>query len=50
MSSSSFCNNINAKKALFEIRVDNTLIEIDGGYEGESSLYLIEAKNNISSV
>jgi hypothetical protein len=30
------------------VRVDNSQVEIDGGYEGDSSLNLIEAKNYIS--
>jgi hypothetical protein len=50
MSSSSFSFNITTKtNALLEIRVDNAQVEIDGGFEGESSLYLIEAKNYISA-
>lgn len=48
MSSSSFDFNINSLKGLFKIRVGNSQIEIDGGYEGDSSLNLIEAKNYIS--
>jgi hypothetical protein len=49
MSSSSFSFNINSPKGLFNINVGNSQVEIDGGYEGDSSLNLIEAKNYISS-
>ena len=48
MSSSSFNFCINSKKGLFNVSVDNSQIEIDGGYEGDNSLTLIEAKNYIS--
>lgn len=48
MSSSSFDFKINSKKGLFGVRVENSQVEIDGGYEGDNSLYLIEAKNYIS--
>lgn len=48
MSSSSFGFNINSSKGLFNINVGNSQVEIDGGYEGDSSLNLIEAKNYIS--
>ena len=48
MSSSSFDFNINSSKGLFNISVGNSQIEIDGGYEGDNSLNLIEAKNYIS--
>ena len=48
MSSSSFTFNINSSKGLFKIDVGNSQIEIDGGYEGNNSLNLIEAKNYIS--
>lgn len=48
MSSSSFDFNINSSKGLFKVSVGNSQIEIDGGYEGDSSLNLIEAKNYIS--
>lgn len=48
MSSSSFGFDINSSKGLFKINVGNSQIEIDGGYEGDSSLNLIEAKNYIS--
>lgn len=48
MSSSSFDFNINSSNGLHKINVENSQIEIDGGYEGENSLNLIEAKNYIS--
>lgn len=48
MSSSSFNFGINSPKGLFNINVGNSQIEIDGGYEGDNSLNLIEAKNYIS--
>lgn len=48
MSSSSFDFNINSSKGLFKVNVGNSQIEIDGGYEGDKSLNLIEAKNYIS--
>jgi len=48
MSSSSFDFNINSSKGLFKVNVGNSQIEIDGGYEGDNSLTLIEAKNYIS--
>ena len=48
MSSSSFDFNINSSKGLFKVNVGNSQIEIDGGYEGDNSLNLIEAKNYIS--
>jgi len=49
MSSSNFSFYIKTKKSDLNIAVNNSQIEIDGGYEGESSLSLIEAKNSISS-
>jgi hypothetical protein len=49
MSSSSFKFDINLKKGLFNVNVGNSQIEIDGGYEGDDSLTLIEAKNYISN-
>lgn len=49
MSSSSFDFNINSSKGLFKVDVGNSQVEIDGGYEGDSSLNLIEAKNYISN-
>ncbi len=48
MSSSSFDFKINCAKSQIKINVVNSQIEIDGGYEGDSSLNLIEAKNYIS--
>ncbi len=48
MSSSSFDFNINSSKGLYKVNVENSQIEIDGGYEGHNSLNLIEAKNYIS--
>lgn len=48
MSSSSFNFKINSSKGLFKINVENSQVEIDGGYEGNESLNLIEAKNYIS--
>ncbi|MDD2637145.1 MAG: transcriptional regulator [Bacteroidales bacterium] len=48
MSSSTFNFNINSSNGLFKICVENSQIEIDGGYEGDASLNLIEAKNYIS--
>ena len=49
MSSSSFSFGINSPKGLFNINVGNSQVEIDGGYEGDNSLNLIEAKNIIST-
>lgn len=48
MSSSSFNFGINSPKGLFNVNVGNSQIEIDGGYEGDNSLNLIEAKNYLS--
>jgi hypothetical protein len=50
MSSSSFDFNINIdeKKELLQVKVRNSQPEIDGGYEGDDSLIIIEAKNYIS--
>ena len=48
MGSSLFTFGINSPKGLFNINVENSQIEIDGGYEGDTSLNLIEAKNYIS--
>ncbi len=50
MSSLSFDFNIdmNAGKKLLHVKVCNSQIEIDGGYEGDDSLIIIEAKNDIS--
>lgn len=48
MSSLSFDFDINSSKGLFKVNVGNSQVEIDGGYEGDKSLNLIEAKNYIS--
>lgn len=48
MSSSLFDFKINSGNGLFKVKVGNSQIEIDGGYEGDNSLSLIEAKNYIS--
>jgi len=48
MGSSSFDFFINSSKGLFKVNVENSQIEIDGGFEGDCSLNLIEAKNYIS--
>lgn len=49
MSSSFFDYQINSKNGRKTISVDRSQIEIDGGFEGNNSLNLIEAKNYISS-
>ena len=48
MSSSLFDFAINSKQKTFRINVENSQIEIDGGFEGDNSLNLIEARNYIS--
>lgn len=50
MSSMSFDFTINKVKSreIIPIRVKNSQIEIDGGFEGDESLAIIEAKNNLS--
>ena len=50
MSSSSFDFNIscNNEEKFFRVKVDKSQIEIDGGYEGNNSLLIIEAKSDIS--
>lgn len=48
MRSSLFDFKINSGQMPFTIKVDNSQVEIDGGYEGDNSLNLIEAKNYIS--
>jgi hypothetical protein len=49
MSSSCFDFKIEAQEnCLVKVSVSNSQIEIDGGYEGENSLNIIEAKNYIS--
>jgi hypothetical protein len=49
MSSSVFDFKINSKRGIRNIKVINSQVEIDGGYEGNESLSLIEAKNSISA-
>lgn len=49
MGSSSFDFEINSSRGRFRIDVQNAQVEIDGGYEEQNSLTLIEAKNHISS-
>lgn len=49
MSSSSFDFSINSTNGIFNVNVGNAQVEIDGGYEGDRSLNLIEAKNYISN-
>ncbi|WP_159638994.1 type II restriction enzyme [Sphingobacterium composti Ten et al. 2007 non Yoo et al. 2007] len=49
MSSSSFSFDINSNMTTFNVNVVNSQVEIDGGYEGDSSLNIIEAKNYISN-
>ncbi len=48
MSSKSFDFFIDSNEIQVKIEVQNSQIEIDGGYEGDNSLNLIEAKNYIS--
>ncbi|MDE6507421.1 MAG: transcriptional regulator [Alistipes sp.] len=48
MGSSLFDFTIQSKLGSFNVNVENSQIEIDGGYEGDESLSLIEAKNYIS--
>jgi hypothetical protein len=50
MSSSSFDFEIqiNSTQKTFKISVENSQVEIDGGFEGDKSLNLIEAKNYIA--
>lgn len=48
MSSSSFSFGIKSANGIFNVNVGNSQVEIDGGYESENSLHLIEAKNYIS--
>lgn len=48
MSSSLFDFAIKSNKGAFRVNVENSQIEIDGGFEGDNSLNLIEAKNYIS--
>jgi hypothetical protein len=48
MSSSSFSFDIDSPKGRVNLKVENSQVEIDGGFEGDLSLTLIEAKNYIS--
>lgn len=48
MSSSNFDFSIETPSRVLNISVNNSQVEIDGGYEGVKSLNLIEAKNSIS--
>lgn len=48
MSSLSFDFNINSRGSLLKVTVENSQLEIDGGYEGQGTLSLIEAKNSLS--
>ena len=48
MSSMNFDFKIDTTDSLLTISVNNSQIEIDGGYEGVETLNLIEAKNSIS--
>lgn len=48
MSSSLFDFTINSQQNTVNINVENSQIEIDGGFESDTSLILIEAKNYIS--
>jgi len=48
MSSSVFDFTVRSQQGLFKVSVENSQVEIDGGYEGETSLNIIEAKNYIS--
>ena len=48
MSSSEFQFRINDNRGIFNVNVCNSQVEIDGGYEGDDSLNLIEAKNYLS--
>ena len=49
MSSSSFSFEVEGEGMRHPISVNNAQIEIDGGYEGESSITLIEAKNHLAN-
>lgn len=48
MASSEFSFQIETRTTNLNIEVNNAQIEIDAGYEGEASIYLIEAKNVLS--
>ena len=47
MSTSVFDFTINSKDGPFEVNVNKSQCEIDGGYEGETKFLLLEAKNQI---
>lgn len=49
MGSSVFDFTVDATHGPFTVSVQNAQVEIDGGYEGEHALYLLEAKNYISN-
>lgn len=52
MSSQSFdfkIKKVGAENSFLSVGVQNAQVEIDGGYEGNASLNLIEAKNTLSS-
>lgn len=48
MSSSNFNFQIDTDHENYNVEVNNSQIEIDGGFEGDNSLILIEAKNYLS--
>ncbi|MGM5630709.1 hypothetical protein O2K51_07370 [Apibacter raozihei] len=48
MSSSCFDFIIDHSAGKLPVHVDNSQLEIDGGYEGRNNLYLLEAKNYLS--
>jgi len=48
MGSGAFSFTINTQNDRFNVNVKNSQLEIDAGYEGDRSLLLIEAKNDIS--
>lgn len=49
MSSKSFDFSISGPNSSIQMNINNSQVEIDGGYEGLHSLSLIEAKNALSS-
>ena len=49
MKSSSFSFEVEGERTRHRICVNNAQIEIDGGYEGERSITLIEAKNHLAN-
>lgn len=48
MSSAVFSFSINLRDTTYDVKVENSQIEIDAGFEGQTSLCLIEAKNSLS--